>query len=156
MVGRGLGTRSAPRLVGAASLRAAGFCGGHEPFSPSAARRRCIETLFGAGSDTRARAGPGRLRLARSHQHAGVVDDVNWTWRLPWPVDDLVRECAPLGARSIRSGRSGVRHGRATRLLNTKSRQFRSVLGAPVFVSSVSLPCLPMPIRVLHVMSLLR
>jgi 4-alpha-glucanotransferase len=24
-----------------------------------------------------------------------VVDDVNWTWRMPWPVDDLTSEPLP-------------------------------------------------------------
>ena len=29
----------------------------------------------------------GRFRLDRSHQHAGVVDEINWTWKVPRPVD---------------------------------------------------------------------
>jgi 4-alpha-glucanotransferase len=24
-----------------------------------------------------------------------VVDEINWTWRMPWPVDDLIVEQVP-------------------------------------------------------------
>jgi len=42
-----------------------------------------------------------------------VVDDVNWTWRLPMPVDDLstapvaVERARALAALTQRSGRKG-------------------------------------------------
>ena len=51
----------------------------------------------------------GRLRLARSHQHAGACRRENWTWRLPWPVDRLAHQ------RSRHARRAPGAHGRRGR-----------------------------------------
>jgi len=69
-----------------------GICRPEAPFS-NAVRDALLRALFADA--------PSSLRLAPIQDIFGwkdrintpaVVDDVNWTWRLPWPVEDLARE----------------------------------------------------------------
>ena len=83
----------APReeRIKACKLSALRRCTPDEPFS-GRVRDALLRALFEARS---------RLRLVPIQDVFGwadrvntpaVVDDVNWTWRLPWPVEDLARE----------------------------------------------------------------
>jgi 4-alpha-glucanotransferase len=97
------------RLVELPSLSAAG-CEATEAFGERV-RDAVLDALFGARS---------ALALAPVQDIFGwrdrintpaVLDDLNWTWRLPWMVEDLVSEPVPRArARFLRE--LGVRHGR--------------------------------------------
>ena len=92
------------------ALRAA-HCDPSAPFSERI-RDAILEALFGAGSNLLI------LPLqdvfgwrSRINTPASVSED-NWTWRLPWPVEDLMSE--PLATERARALRAlALRHGRA-------------------------------------------
>ena len=67
---------------------------------PGAPRRHPASALR-VGVRPAAHPDPGRLRLARSHQHARHVTDDNWTWRLPWPVDTLADQPDAANERAL-------------------------------------------------------
>src|SRR5262245_51392580 len=67
-------------------------------------RDALIETLFDARSDTLLLPVQDLFGWRDRINTPAVVDDVNWTWRLPWAVDDLVREALPLERASFVRG----------------------------------------------------
>jgi 4-alpha-glucanotransferase len=68
-------------------LRDAGF-GPDSPFS-AALRDALVRTLFRAGSDFVILPIQDVFGWRDRVNIPAVVNDANWTWRLPWPVDDL-------------------------------------------------------------------
>jgi 4-alpha-glucanotransferase len=69
----------------------AGGCRADEPFT-HAIRDALIAALFGAGSDVLLLPVQDIFGWRDRINTPAVVNDVNWTWRLPWPVDDLMTE----------------------------------------------------------------
>jgi len=54
-------------------------------------------------------ADPGRVRWTDRINVPALIDDSNWTWRLPWPVDAL--DAQPEAAerqQALRAGPSGT------------------------------------------------
>ncbi|MEP6915884.1 MAG: 4-alpha-glucanotransferase [Acidobacteriota bacterium] len=70
------------------ALRAAGI-GASEPFGPTV-RDALLEALFDAGSDLLIVPVQDIFGWRDRINTPAVVDDVNWTWRLPWPVEELL------------------------------------------------------------------
>jgi 4-alpha-glucanotransferase len=68
-------------------LRAA-RCDPTAPFD-SRLRDALLQTLYGAGSNLVVVPIQDIFGWRDRINTPAVVDDVNWTWRLPWPVDDL-------------------------------------------------------------------
>jgi 4-alpha-glucanotransferase len=95
-------------------LRAAGRSR-DEPFSP-ALLDALLEALFGARSDLLLLPVQDIFGWRDRINTPAVVSDENWSWRLPWPIDDLMthpeaqararvlRTLADRHARAIRSG----------------------------------------------------
>jgi 4-alpha-glucanotransferase len=75
------------------ALRAAGV----DPDSRFDDRLRdaLLETLYRAGSGLVVAPIQDIFGWRDRINTPAVVDDVNWTWRMPWPVDDLAREAEP-------------------------------------------------------------
>ena len=71
-------------------LQAAGV-GGDAPFSP-AVRDAVLSTLFGSGSDLVVLPIQDVFGWRDRINRPAVTSDDNWTWRLPWPVEDLLEE----------------------------------------------------------------
>jgi 4-alpha-glucanotransferase len=63
-------------------------CAPDAPFSP-ATRDALLSVLLGAGSDFVILPVQDVFGWRDRVNVPGVVDDKNWTWRLPWPVEDL-------------------------------------------------------------------
>jgi 4-alpha-glucanotransferase len=61
------------------------------PFS-DATRDALIATLFAAGSDILLLPVQDIFGWRARINVPAIVDEVNWTWRLPWPVEDLMTE----------------------------------------------------------------
>jgi 4-alpha-glucanotransferase len=70
------------------ALRAAG-CSPDEPFSPKI-RDALLEALFGAGSDLLLLPVQDVFGWRDRINTPALVNDVNWTFRLPWPIEDLL------------------------------------------------------------------
>jgi 4-alpha-glucanotransferase len=62
-----------------------------QPFS-DAIRDALITALFAAGSDVLLLPVQDIFGWRDRINTPAVVDDINWTWRLPWPVEDLLSE----------------------------------------------------------------
>jgi 4-alpha-glucanotransferase len=93
-------------------LRAAG-CSTDEPFSPSL-RDALLEVLFAAGSDLLLLPVQDIFGWRDRINTPAVVSDANWTWRLPWTVEDLTVQPEALErARFLRT--LADRYGRALR-----------------------------------------
>lgn len=91
-------------------LRAAG-CHASDPFSDKV-RDALLEVLFASGSDFVLLPFQDIFGWRDRVNTPAVVDEVNWTWRLPWPVDALMSEPrARSRAEFIRS--LAERHGRS-------------------------------------------
>ncbi len=58
-------------------------------------RDALLETLFTSGSNLVVVPVQDIFGWADRINTPAVVDDVNWRWRLPWPVEDLLEEPAP-------------------------------------------------------------
>ena len=82
-----------------------------------ALRDAILETAFSAGSDDVFMTAAGRVRVARAHQHARDGRTANWTWRLPWPVDqwsrvpEAVERAEWCRRAAVRFGRHGTSPG---------------------------------------------
>jgi 4-alpha-glucanotransferase len=72
------------------TMREAG-CRADDPFS-HVLRDAFISALFAAGSDMLLLPLQDIFGWRDRINTPAVVNDVNWTWRLPWPVDDLMTE----------------------------------------------------------------
>jgi 4-alpha-glucanotransferase len=59
-----------------------------------AVRDALLEVLFGAGSDLLIVPVQDIFGWRDRVNTPAVVDEINWTWRLPWPAEDLMREPA--------------------------------------------------------------
>jgi 4-alpha-glucanotransferase len=93
-------------------LRAAG-CSPEEPFSP-AVRDALLEALYASGSDLLLIPVQDIFGWRDRINTPASVSDTNWTWRMPWPIDDLTRQPDALErARVLRM--LADRHGRAIR-----------------------------------------
>jgi 4-alpha-glucanotransferase len=68
-----------------------GVCSPDEPFSDRV-RDALLAALFGAASDILLLPVQDIFGWRDRINTPAVVDDVNWTWRLPWPVEDMARE----------------------------------------------------------------
>jgi 4-alpha-glucanotransferase len=75
------------------ALRAAG-CDPAAPFDDRL-RDALLQTLAGAGSDLMVVPVQDIFGWRDRINTPAVVDEVNWTWRMPWPVDDLSVEPVP-------------------------------------------------------------
>jgi 4-alpha-glucanotransferase len=75
------------------ALRAAGC----DPASPYDDRLRdaLLQTLAGSGSDLMVVPLQDIFGWRDRINTPAIVDEVNWTWRMPWPVDDLSVEPVP-------------------------------------------------------------
>jgi 4-alpha-glucanotransferase len=79
-------------------------------FGP-AARDGLLEALYASGSDLLVLPIQDVFGWTDRINVPGVVDDINWTWKLPWPVDEFdaqpeaVRRKAALKALSLRCDR---------------------------------------------------
>jgi 4-alpha-glucanotransferase len=58
-------------------------------------RDALLQTLYDAGSGLVVVPIQDIFGLRDRINTPAVVDDVNWTWRMPWPVDDLEIEPVP-------------------------------------------------------------
>jgi 4-alpha-glucanotransferase len=58
-------------------------------------RDALLETLFTSGSNVVVVPVQDIFGWIDRINTPAVVDDVNWRWRLPWPVEDLIEEPAP-------------------------------------------------------------
>jgi 4-alpha-glucanotransferase len=87
----GLDERS--RVAALPVLHAAGC----EPSAPFDDRLRdaLLQTLFGAGSNLVVVPMQDIFGWLDRINTPAVVDEINWTWRMPWPVDDLIVERVP-------------------------------------------------------------
>jgi 4-alpha-glucanotransferase len=74
-------------------LRAAGF-GADAPFD-NRLRDALLRTLFISGSNLVVVPVQDVFGWRDRINTPAVVDDVNWRWRMPWPVDDLTSEPVP-------------------------------------------------------------
>ncbi len=72
------------------AMRAAG-CQATDPFSDTI-RDAILAALFGSGSSLLLLPIQDIFGWRDRVNTPAVVDDVNWTWRLPWAVDDLLTE----------------------------------------------------------------
>lgn len=79
------------KVCGLADLR--GACAAGEPFSDRV-RDALLRALFDARSNLRLVPVQDVFGWKDRINTPAVVDDVNWTWRLPWPVEDLLSEPA--------------------------------------------------------------
>ena len=70
---------------------------GCEPSAPFDDRLRdaLLQTLFAAGSNLVVVPMQDIFGWHDRINTPAVVDEVNWTWRMPWPVDDLIVERVP-------------------------------------------------------------
>jgi 4-alpha-glucanotransferase len=75
------------------ALRAAG-CDPAAPFDDRL-RDALLRTLYGAGSSLMVVPIQDIFGWCDRINTPAVVDDVNWTWRMPWAVDDLAIEPVP-------------------------------------------------------------
>ncbi len=86
-----------------------GACSADEPFSDRV-RDALLRALFTARSQWLLLPIQDIFGWTDRVNTPAVVDDVNWTWRLPWPVEDLARELAATDRaaflRSLVAGRS--------------------------------------------------
>jgi 4-alpha-glucanotransferase len=78
------------RAVELPALRAAGVSG-VQPFGPLV-RDALLEALFDAGSDLVIVPVQDIFGWRDRINTPAVVDQINWTWRLPWPIEDLMSE----------------------------------------------------------------
>ena len=93
-------------------LRAAG-CAPDAPFSP-ALRDALLDVLFASGSDLLLLPVQDVFGWRDRINTPALVSDDNWTWRLPWPVEDLTAQPEALArARFLRA--LAERHGRGIR-----------------------------------------
>lgn len=83
----GAGIEERVRAVEIPALRAAGVQPG-DPFS-DAVRDALLHALFGAGSDIVLVPVQDAFGWRDRVNTPAVVHDDNWSWRLPWPVEDL-------------------------------------------------------------------
>jgi 4-alpha-glucanotransferase len=96
-------------ITAIASLRDAGLTA-DEPFSDRV-RDALLSALFGAGSDLLILPVQDVFGWRDRINTPAVVSDANWSWRLPWPVDELDRQPEAidrarfLRARAERTGR---------------------------------------------------
>ena len=90
------------RTGGAASIDPAG------PFSP-ALRDALLLALYASGSDLLTLPVQDIFGWTDRINMPGLVDDRNWTWKLPWPVDalDAIPEARERQA-ALRGGRSCI------------------------------------------------
>ena len=65
----------------------------HAPFS-GRTRDALLSALFHAGSDFALIALPDVFGWRDRINTPSVVSDDNWTWRLPWPVEQLMSDPA--------------------------------------------------------------
>lgn len=79
------------KVCALAALRDA--CAADEPFSDRV-RDALLRALFDARSSLRLVPVQDIFGWKDRINTPAVVDDVNWTWRLPWPVEDLLSEPA--------------------------------------------------------------
>ena len=79
------------KVCALADLRHA--CAADEPFSDRI-RDALLRALFDARSNLRLVPIQDIFGWKDRINTPAVVDDVNWTWRLPWPVEDLLTEPA--------------------------------------------------------------
>ncbi len=91
------------------SLAAAG-CRAGDGYSDTV-RDALIEALFAAGSGTLLLPVQDVFGWRDRVNTPAVVDDVNWTWRLPWPVDDLMTETSAVERAGFLRALAG-RYGR--------------------------------------------
>ena len=77
------------------ALRAAG-CDPAAPFDDRL-RDALLQTLYGAGSSLMVLPIQDIFGWRDRINTPAVVDEVNWTWRMPWAVDDLAIEPVPRG-----------------------------------------------------------
>ena len=75
------------------ALRSAG-CDSAAPFDDRL-RDALLQTLAGSGSDLMVVPVQDIFGWRDRINTPAVVDEVNWTWRMPWPVDDLSVEPVP-------------------------------------------------------------
>ena len=75
------------------ALRDAG-CQSEEPFD-DCLRDALLRTLFAAGSNLVVVPVQDIFGWRDRINTPAVVDDVNWRWRMPWPVDELCDEPVP-------------------------------------------------------------
>ena len=75
---------------------------GCDPDAPFDARLRdaLLEALFCAGSDIVIVPFQDLFGWRDRVNVPAVVNDENWTWRLPWPIDDLLTSCPKRGERA--------------------------------------------------------
>jgi 4-alpha-glucanotransferase len=90
-------------------LAAAGY-DAREPFSDQI-RDVLLEALFCARSDLAIVPVQDVFGWRDRINIPALVDEINWTWRLPWPVDDLLSE-PPAVDRAAFVGRLAARCGR--------------------------------------------
>jgi 4-alpha-glucanotransferase len=76
---------------------------GCDPAAPFDDRLRdaLLQTLYGAGSSLMVLPIQDIFGWRDRINTPAVVDDVNWTWRMPWAVDDLAIEPVPRGRSSF-------------------------------------------------------
>ena len=88
-------------------------CSPDEPFSP-AVRDALLEVLFASGSDLLLLPIQDVFGWRERINTPALVSDANWSWRLPWPVEDLTRQPEALErARVLRA--LAERYGRGIR-----------------------------------------
>ena len=74
-------------------------------------RDQLLEALYASGSDLLVLPIQDVFGWTDRINVPAVTDDVNWTWKLPWPVDDLGAQ--PEAAERAQTLRAwGARHGR--------------------------------------------
>jgi 4-alpha-glucanotransferase len=77
-------------------------------------RDALLEQLFAAGSDLLLLPVQDIFGWRDRINTPAIVSDINWTWRLPWPVEDLTSQPEALErARFLRT--LADRHGRGIR-----------------------------------------
>jgi 4-alpha-glucanotransferase len=76
---------------------------GCDPAAPFDDRLRdaLLQTLYGAGSSLMVLPIQDIFGWRDRINTPAVVDDVNWTWRMPWAVDDLAIEPVPRARSSV-------------------------------------------------------
>jgi 4-alpha-glucanotransferase len=66
-------------------------CSPNEPFSPRL-RDALLEVLFASGSDLTLLPVQDVFGWRDRINTPAIVSDANWTWRVPWPVEDLMSQ----------------------------------------------------------------
>ena len=83
-------------------------CRADEPFS-DAVRDALLSALFHAGSDFVLIALPDVFGWRDRINTPAIVNDANWTWRLPWEVERLMTEPLAVGRAEFLGMLSGRR-----------------------------------------------